>query len=349
VEAAVEGINLSQRFVRKKVNSGSFNRWLGGFSSRRAARPGGGGPDWIVAVDDVSLEVGRGEVFGLLGPNGAGKTTLIRILATLLQPTSGRAAICGYDTAAQPMQARASLGAVLAGERSLYWKLSGRENLEYFGALYHLPRARLTERIAALLSRMELTDRADELVERYSTGMKQRLSLARALLPDPPVLLLDEPTLGLDPQSARRLRELVLTLKSEGRAVLLTTHYMEEADFLCDRVAIIDHGRVIALDTPSNLKRNLPRQHLFRLELAGVNGSASCLAERVPGLEVLDQRLAPGGVSTLLVVSLAEPRRDVGQLWNALAAEGMTVLNYSVKEPTLEDVFITLTGRALRD
>ena len=152
---------------------------------------------------------------------------------------------------------RQILGAVLTGVRSVYWKLSGRENLEYFAALYHLPPKVAKKRVSELLERLNLTERADEYVERYSSGMKQRVAIARALLADPPVLLLDEPTIGLDPQSARNLRELILDIKAEGRTVLLTTHYMEEADLLCDRIGIVDAGKIIAMDTPANLKRSV--------------------------------------------------------------------------------------------
>lgn len=305
--------------------------------------------NYIVAVDGVSFEVQPGEIFGFLGPNGAGKTTTIRMLATLLEPSSGQAFICGCDVTRQATEARKRLGAVLAGDRSLYWKLSGRENLEFFATLYHVPRHQIKRRVDAVLERMQLTDRADELVERYSTGMKQRLSLARALLADPPVLLLDEPTLGLDPQSARNLRELVLELKREGRAILLTTHYMEEADLLSDRIAIIDHGRIIALDTPEGLKSRLAGDRIFRLEVAGLNGSVQQLAAGVPGLNVLEQRHDEEAGTTHLTFTLAQGQEGTAALWQAVAAGGLSVLNYTVKEPTLEDVFIALTGRGLRD
>src|SRR5688500_1121279 len=195
--------------------------------------------EWHVAVDGVSFDIRAGEIFGLLGANGAGKTTTIKMLCTLLEPSGGTATINGYDIVREAGQVRQSLGAVLTGERSVYWKLTGRENLEYFAALYHIPRPVAKRRIAELLERLDLADRADELVERYSSGMKQRVAIAKALLPNPPVLLLDEPTIGLDPQSARNLRELILETRAEGRTVLLTTHYMEEADQLSDRVGII--------------------------------------------------------------------------------------------------------------
>src|SRR5438105_4560536 len=207
--------------------------------------------DRFRAVDGIDLRVEAGEIFGLLGPNGAGKTTTMKMLATLLIPTSGTIRVLGIDPLARPREVRARLGAMLSGERSLYWKLTGRENLEYFAALYHVPPAETTDRITRCLVAVNLSDRADDYVERYSTGMRQRLALARALLPDPPLIILDEPTVGLDPQASRDLRDRVRELRAQGRTVLLTTHYMEEADQLCDRVAIIDHGRIVALDTPA--------------------------------------------------------------------------------------------------
>ena len=183
--------------------------------------------DRFRAVDGIDLVVEPGEIFGLLGPNGAGKTTTMKMLATLLIPTSGTIRVLGIDPLARPREVRARLGAMLSGERSLYWKLTGRENLEYFAALYHVPPGETKARIANVLAAVKLADRADDYVERYSTGMRQRLALARALLPNPPLVVLDEPTVGLDPQASRDLRDRVRELKAQGRTVLLTTHYME--------------------------------------------------------------------------------------------------------------------------
>src|SRR5712691_3030175 len=232
------------------------------------------------AVDGINLVVEPGEIFGLLGPNGAGKTTTMKMLATLLIPTSGTIRVLGIDPLARPREVRARLGAMLSGERSLYWKLTGRENLEYFAALYHVPPAEARTRIADVLEAVKLADRAEDYVERYSTGMRQRLALARALLPDPPLIILDEPTVGLDPQASRDLRDRVRELKRQGRTVLLTTHYMEEADQLCDRVAIIDHGEIVALDTPAALKRRIRAEEVVRLEI-GIAGDESALLERL--------------------------------------------------------------------
>ncbi len=238
------------------------------------------------AVDGIDLRVEPGEIFGVLGPNGAGKTTTLRMLATLLEPTSGEARVLGIDVRERPREVRARLGAMLSGERSLYWKLTARENLEYFAALYHVPPKDTRARIDRALAEVHLADRAEDYVERYSTGMRQRLALARALLPDPPLLILDEPTVGLDPQAARDLRERVRELRRQGRTVLLTTHYMEEADQLCDRVAIVDHGRIVALDTPAALKREFAGHerveqvvHVPTLEDAFINLTGHALRE----------------------------------------------------------------------
>src|SRR5687768_4811571 len=239
----------------------------------------------FTAVDGVDLQIERGEIFGLLGPNGAGKSTTIRMLCTLLEPTSGTAHVNGFDIVKQANEVRRSLGTLLAGERSIYWKLTGRENLEYFAALYHIPATVARQRVEELIERMELKDRANELVEKYSTGMRQRVAIAKALLARPPILLLDEPTLGLDPQAARRVRELIAELKQEGHTILLTTHYMEEADQLSDRIGIIDTGKVIALDTPEGLKRHIDQKEIIRLELTGWHDELADKLTTIAGVE----------------------------------------------------------------
>ncbi|MGH2669649.1 MAG: ABC transporter ATP-binding protein, partial [bacterium] len=236
-EYAVELEGLTKRFAARGIEEHGRRR--------RAVRRE------IIAVDRLDLTIRRGELFGLLGPNGAGKTTTIRMICTLLEPTSGTVRVWAHDAGRAPAEVRRHLGVVLMGERSVYWKLTGRENLEYFAALYQVPREIAKTRITELLDRVGLTPRADDLVERYSTGMRQRLALIKAMVHDPPVLLLDEPTTGLDPQAARNIRDLIRHLhRSEEKTIILTTHYMEEADQLCERVGIIDHGRIIALDAP---------------------------------------------------------------------------------------------------
>ncbi len=300
------------------------------------------------AVDGVDLRVETGEVFGILGPNGAGKTTTMRMLATLLEPTSGSARVLGHDLVTEARDIRRRLGAVLSGERSVYWKLTARENLEYFAALYHVPPAQTAERIASILEIVKLTDRADDYVEKFSTGMRQRLVLARALLPAPALLLLDEPTVGLDPQAARDLRERVLQLRDEGRTVLLTTHYMEEADQLCDRIAIVDHGRIVALDTPEGLKRGLKATEVVRLEIGAPEAHDESLVGRLAAGGTVAQRERQNG-TLLLTVHCESARELVPLVIDAARAESAEVHNIQVQPVSLEDVFISLTGRALRE
>jgi ABC-2 type transport system ATP-binding protein len=303
----------------------------------------------FTAVNGVDLQIKRGEIFGLLGPNGAGKSTTIRMLCTLLEPTSGTATVNGFDVVKQANEVRRSLGTVLAGERSIYWKLSGRENLEYFAALYHIPTAIAKQRVEELIERMEIKDRANELVEKYSTGMRQRIAIAKALLARPPILLLDEPTLGLDPQAARNLRELIAQLKEEGHTILLTTHYMEEADLLSDRIGIIDTGKVIALDTPANLKARIDQQEIIKLE---VTGWQEYVGDKLRSISEVSNLVAhQQGEADLWEVNLqsSNSRAVLPKIVESISHNGTRLVNMNVVKPSLEDVFIHLTGKALRD
>jgi ABC-2 type transport system ATP-binding protein len=223
----------------------------------------------IVAVDDISFEVESGELFGLLGPNGAGKTTTCKMLTTLLIPTAGAARILGRDVAAETRAVQRSIGFIFGGERGLYWRLSGIDNLRYFASLYHVDPEVARRRIPYLLELVGLAGRGREKVEGYSRGMKQRLHVARTLLHDPEVLFLDEPTIGLDPVGAREFRQVIRSLQEEGKTILLTTHYMFEADQLCRRVAVINQGRLVALDTPQGLKGVVQDLSVIELEMFG--------------------------------------------------------------------------------
>jgi ABC-2 type transport system ATP-binding protein len=348
---AIEAHQLVKKFPArpgtgdKPIEGGSGTgpkkkRWLFGKKEPKAM---------FTAVDGVDIQIQHGEIFGLLGPNGAGKSTTIRMLCTLLEPTSGTAYVNGYDIIRQANDVRRSLGTVLAGERSIYWKLTGRENLEYFAALYHIPPAVAKRRIDELIERMELKDRANELVEKYSTGMRQRVAIAKALLARPPILLLDEPTLGLDPQAARNLRELIATLKQEGHTILLTTHYMEEADQLSDRIGIIDNGKIIALDTPEGLKQRVNQKEIIRLE---VSGWQAYIGEKLLALQEVENLVAyRQAEADLWEVSIqaVNSRTVLPKVIENISQNGTQLVNMNIVKPSLEDVFIHLTGKALRD
>lgn len=212
----------------------------------------------FVALDGINLEVKKGEVFGLLGPNGAGKTTLIKILSTMLAPSLGEAKILGFDTFHEAKKIREFINFVFGGERSLYWRLSAKDNLEYFADLYKIPRKKQKEIIPQLLKKVGLDNAANKKVELFSKGMKQRLQIARALLNDPKIIFLDEPSIGLDPIGAFELRQLIKKLAKDGMTILLTTHYMAEAEELCNRIAIINHGKILALDSILGLQNLIP-------------------------------------------------------------------------------------------
>jgi ABC-2 type transport system ATP-binding protein len=271
----------------------------------------------VVALDDLTLEIDRGEVFGLLGPNGAGKTTTVGITTGLVRPDKGRVDIDGAGAPTDPA-VRARVG-VAPQSLSIYDELTARENLLFFGRIYALGRDRLHKRVDELLDWTGLADRAGSRAGTYSGGMKRRLNLAAALLHDPPLLLLDEPTAGVDPQSRNNLFEVVQRLAGEGKTVIYTTHYMEEAQRLCDRVGIIDHGRLLALDTVSNLIETHAGPSTIHIEIDGAE-------ERIES---------------------SSPADDLPRILSDRA--GTPIRSLRVERPTLESVFLHLTGRSLRD
>src|SRR3990170_4106446 len=264
-------------------------------------RKGKKGKRIVEALKDIDLEVYAGENFGLLGPNGAGKTTLIKCLTTLLLPTSGTAWVNGYNIEADEDSVRASLGCMLMGDRGLYWKLTGRENLDYFGALYHVPRPARRQRMDYLIDLLKLDEFSDRTVETYSSGQKMLLAFAKALVNDAPILFFDEPTVTMDVPTARELRRIVRSLnKEEGKTIVYTTHLMHEAEELCDRVAIIDHGEIIALGTPNALKASLVREDAIHME--GVFPSATVDKLRaIPGVRDVTVRAEAEGRVSLAV------------------------------------------------
>src|SRR6187431_2346743 len=228
----------------------------------------------VEAVRGISFEVGEGELFGLLGPNGAGKTTTIKMLITLLLPTSGSARVLGLDVVEHPREVRRRIGYVFGGEKGLYERLSALDNLRYFAELYSVPPRLQRQRIADLLELVGLTGRENERVEGYSRGMRQRLHIARGLIHDPEVVFLDEPTIGVDPVGARELRATIASLVAQGKTVLLTTHYMFEADSLCDRIAVINKGEIVAEGTPRDLKAIVADRTVIEIETFGVEDDA---------------------------------------------------------------------------
>ena len=296
----------------------------------------------VRALTDVSFSVEPGELFGLLGPNGAGKTTSIKILTTLLLPTSGRARVLGFDPASEPQRVRPQIGYVFGGDRGLYDRLSARDNLSYFADVYRVPAREKTRRIDELLDVVGLRGRERERVETFSRGMKQRLHIARGLLHDPPVLFLDEPTIGLDPVGARELRETVAGLQSAGKTILLTTHYMYEADELCSRVAVITGGRIVAEGTPASLKRGIADRTVIEIEATGVEEP---LVSRLREMEGVTSVVVEEQDETQLVLVQSSLGAQLVQpLIGAL--EGVTVRAVTAREPTLEDAYVALVGAA---
>ncbi len=296
----------------------------------------------VVAVRGISFDVEPGELFGILGPNGAGKTTTVKMLTTLLIPTSGTATILGYDVVKRADAVRPRIGFIFGGERGLYWRLSAQDNLKYFAALYQIDPAVSEKRIPYLLDLVGLKDRAQEKVEGYSRGMKQRLHIARTLLNDPEVMFLDEPSIGLDPVAARDIRKVVRDLRDQHKTILLTTHYMFEADELCRRIAVINHGQIVALDTPENLKRVVKDLAVVELEVRDmVPGTVERLKE-LPFVDAvtvqeLDQYSA-------LVVQSPLGAQAVPQLLSQF--DGALIQKVAVREPTLEDAYVRLVEGA---
>ena len=292
----------------------------------------------IEAVRGVSFEIEKGELFGLLGPNGAGKTTTIKMLITLLIPTSGSARVLGHDVVKDAREVRKRIGYVFGGERGVYERLSGYDNLRYFAELYGVPAKIQKARIEELLELVGLKGREHERAEGYSRGMKQRLHVARGLLHDPEVLFLDEPTIGLDPVGARELRATIASLTDAGKTILLTTHYMFEADALCDRIAVISQGKIVAEGTPGQLKSRVASGSVTEVEVYGVPEET---VERLRKLEgVLAVWVEERDQAQVLSV---QTRADI-QLTAAILGHlnGANVGRVSHREPTLEDAYVAL-------
>jgi ABC-2 type transport system ATP-binding protein len=296
----------------------------------------------LTAVDGVTFTARPGEIFGFLGPNGAGKTTTIGCISGLLTPTAGRVSVMGHDVVRDGRRARQALG-VAPQEIALYEELSAIENLAFWGGAQGMRSPLLKERIRKVLEVTGLQDRANEPVKRFSGGMKRRLNFACAIVHAPKVLLLDEPTVGVDPQSRVRLLELVRSEAAGGNCVLYTTHYMEEAETLCDRLAIVDHGKIIASGTMPELRSLVAERDLLRLTGAFRPTAAITALEHIEGIEIIQAD------ESVLMVSLPDGSRKLPAVFAALAAAGAEVRGTSLTQPSLESLFIKLTGKELRE
>jgi len=292
----------------------------------------------VHAVRGISFSIERGELFGLLGPNGAGKTTTIKMLITLLLPTSGRATVLGHDVVERPREIRRRVGYVFGGDRGLYERLSALDNLRYFAELYAVPAREQRGRIAELLDLVGLAGRERERVESYSRGMRQRLHIARGLLHRPEVLFLDEPSIGIDPVGARELRSTVKALAERGTTVLLTTHYMFEADELCDRIAVIAGGRIVASGTPAQLKQRVSGGGVVEVEVFGIPDGVVGGVRTLPGVRTVS--VEERGQAQVLLVH-TEPGADVAQAVLG-RLDGARVGRVVTREPTLEDAYVEL-------
>ena len=296
----------------------------------------------VEAVRGVSFEIAEGELFGLLGPNGAGKTTTIKMLITLLIPTSGEARVLGHDVVKDARWVRERIGYVFGGDRGLYERLSALDNLRYFAELYGVEPRSQKPRIQELLELVGLNGREKERVEGYSRGMRQRLHIARGLLHDPPVVFLDEPTIGVDPVGARELRATIASLTASGKTVLLTTHYMFEADSLCDRIAVIANGQIVAQGTPKELKAGVADGSVVEVEVFGVEEGS---VDRVKGIEgVRAVTVEERDQAQLLIVQTAPGLELTHAILSKL--NGASIGRVSSREPTLEDAYVQLVTAA---
>lgn len=299
----------------------------------------------FTAVDNISLDVKEGEIFGFLGPNGAGKSTTIRVLCTLAQPTSGSAKIAGYDLIKESAKVRENIGLV-AEKMIMYDRLTAAENLRFFGKLYDIPKQKLEERIDELLELVDMQKWKDTQISKFSTGMKQRINVIRALLPEPKILFMDEPTLGLDPQTTFSIRDITREINESGVTVILTTHAMTEAEALSNRVAIIDHGKIAALDTPQNLK-NMISEGDISVFGTKITNLSSNLIEKIESIDVVTA-VAQQDHHNLKISAKGE--NSLNQIIDIIRSEGGNIASITnSNEATLEDVFLAVTGKEMRD
>jgi len=357
MEYAIETVNLVKRYPtasRKDIVGGPHGHAargnVGSISSILEAIRGSRGP-FIEALKGVNLRIKEGEIFGILGPNGAGKTTLIKILCTLIIHDEGEVYVNGFDPKKETGEVLKNLQAVLPESRGFNWRLSGRQNLEFFALLYGLGDAEAKERIGYLLDFTNLTDRADDGYQRYSTGMQRKLLLCRALLRNTPIIVFDEPTAGLDPTSADEFRKMVIErlVRKEGKTILLSTHNLQEAQELCDRLAILERGNVIALDTPDNVRHLVIENRFLRITFA--NALFGAKEERL----VRDLETTESVYSVFAEVNQeerfhgltmkVEKDMDLTEILRTLAKSGLKIQAVNCEEPTLEDAFNAIIGQ----
>jgi len=296
----------------------------------------------VIAVDDVTFDVKRGEIFGLLGPNGAGKSTLIRILTTLLSQTSGTACVNTFDIKKDPEKIRGIIG-VCPQNSTLDVELTAYDNLEFYGKLVNVDDSILTRRIHELLVMADLSDRALMPVSSFSGGMRRKLEIVRAFIHHPLILFLDEPTIGLDPESRREVWQQIVRLNDENTTIILTTHYMDEAEKLCNRIAFVDKGRLISLDTIDNLKKLIPTGDIIEIGCEADTGALATTITTLPQVTSAQAR------KQKLVVTARDGSRVIPEIFALFAKQGIAITSFSVRPPSLEDVFIYLTGRKLDD
>jgi ABC-2 type transport system ATP-binding protein len=309
-------------------------------------------PKVVRAIDHLNLEIKRGELFGLLGPNGAGKTTLVKILCTLLPPDEGNASVNGFDVVREQMDVKRSIGALFSvGERGAFWRLSGYRNLEFFSAIYNVPSHRRRERIMEVLELVGLKDKAFEHYQKYSGGMKRKLALARALLPDPPILLLDEPTTGLDVISSRSLREFIRNdlSREAGKTVLYTTHFVEEASQICDRICILNKGKLVACDTPEAIKGVIKKGEVVDIRVRAITDAQLDAIKTMEGVVGIGSEMEDSVLGQRRLRIHLESIDSLSVVLDFFFKEKIHLIDLRREEPTLEDAFIELTGTGLRE
>jgi ABC-2 type transport system ATP-binding protein len=353
---AIETINLVKRYpTSSRLATAGMPRGpaargnVGGFGAIIDAVKGSRGP-FIEALKGINLRIKEGEIFGILGPNGAGKTTLIKILCTLVLYDEGEVYVNGHDPRKEVSEVLKNLQAVLPESRGFNWRLTGKQNLEFYALLYGLSDADARERVNYLLDFTGLTARADDGIQRYSTGMQRRLLLCRALLRDTPIIVFDEPTSGLDPASAGEFRKMIIDrlAKDEGKTVLLSTHNLQEAQELCDRIAIMERGKVIALDTPDNVRHLVIEDRMLKVAVSGaVAGSQERLIkdlESIKGIRGISTEIGTTGNLQSLSMRV-EKELDLALVLRLLSGSGLVIRSVNTEEPTLEDAFNLITGR----